>query len=731
MIFLDDLFPADDLQKAIDEGYVRVQTHPTLPYCIYNYTEKAAFAAEWNSVTKQCRGLIVNSQTNEVIARPLRKFMNASEPGAYVPRPEERAVVTEKQDGCLQSRMTLALWGGGTIPIGDVVRKRLPVTLVGMNEEGEMVPAPVIDWHNNGTKNSWIDIHTDAPVSRVAACGKYPNRLRVTLNHHVAVGGNYIPACDLRVGDVLTTQTWAPDENAIRLIRASLLGDGCVTPSLTRPDQSKYQESHSDKQEAYVLTLRKALGSCVTTRTDSISGYGSRLLWVGSREYRALGRLRYEWYPDGVKCVPKDLSWMDDFAVAKWHMDDGHRQRFSKQADRIAFSTHSFNEIDILRLGDRLAEMYGISYHLVNDSGRGLVLIINSGRKQQIHTLWEAIAPHVHPSMRYKVPDEYQDVPYIEMTPATEIVMPAEARVISIHPVAPTKKNFSNGRVGFDVTTTTHNYLARGVLVHNSLAIGYPTDVSHAIATRGSFSSVQAAHATKLWQERYEGHVTIPRWITPLWEVIYPENRIVCDNGDFDDLVLLGAVDISTGRSYTPEEAKVLIGWPGPVTETHPFRTLAEALAAPPRDNHEGYVLHFPESDERLKIKHDRYVELHKLVFGMNERVIWEHLGEGRPLDDLLSPLPEEFHPWINSVAERLITERDRIACAAEKFYQQILGELPEDWTRKDFALKALQCPVMQPYLFHLLDGRDPRPAIWKTLRPSGAVTMTATEDAA
>jgi RNA ligase len=267
-----------------------------------------------------------------------------------------------------------------------------------------------------------------------------------------------------------------------------------------------------------------------------------------------------------------------------------------------------------------------------------------------------------------------------------------------------------------------------------SLAIGYPTpDGGYAIATRGSFASVQAQHATVLWQERYADEVKVPAGITPLWEIIFPANRIVVDNGDLDDLVLLGAVDIATGRSLNPEEAADATGWPGLITEVHAFRTLAEALAAPERDNREGYVVHFPVPDERVKIKHSRYIELHRIVTGMNERVVWEHLGAGKPLAELIEPLPDEFHAWVKGVAARLTTDARTIQARAEALFAEICRGLPEDWTRKDFALAAIERgKELQPWLFHLLDDRNPWPGIWRTLRPSGAVTMSGyTEEAA
>lgn len=711
-LYLPDLFGPTDLAEAIDAGFVREQTHPTWGYRILNYTEKAQYEGFWSPVTLTCRGLIVDNN-GRIIARPFTKFFNYGDPLAGELDLTAAAVVLDKLDGCFPRGTTLNLWGGGTITIEEVVNNRLPVTLVGMDDQGGLVPATVTDWHNNGRKDHWLDIEVDCRVSRMSGAAGHANRLRVTVNHHIMVNGEYRPACEIKPGDMVITQTWRPSDEVLRMVRASLLGDGCLLASTTKPGQAKYQEPHSEKQTEYIESLRKTLGDCGAHRSDTRSGYGSRMVWAGSREYEALGDMRREWYPDGVKRVPADLSWMDDYAVAKWLMDDGYRQGFKAQADRISFATNSFPEEDVRRLGERLREMYGISYHLVQD--RGWNLVINSGRRQEIQAMWQAIAPHIHPSMRYKLPEHHRDVPYAEPTPGHEIVAPKEVRVISVSPVEPTKRNFPSGRTGYDITTTTHNYMARGVLVHNSLGILYPTPDGYEIATRGSFTSDQALHATRLFRERY-GAFTPPDGMTCLFEVIYPENRIVCDYCGADDLFLLGAVNIATGEVVDPHWVS---GWYGPQATTFAVRTLADALAMPPRPQAEGLVVRLLETGQMVKIKQDDYVALHKVITGLNARGVWELLGAGKTVADICEPLPDEFHQWVKDLTADLTGRAAAILTEAETTHGEILASLPAGWTRKDYALAAAQ-HACRPWLFNLLDGRDPRPGIWKTIRPHG-----------
>ncbi len=262
-----------------------------------------------------------------------------------------------------------------------------------------------------------------------------------------------------------------------------------------------------------------------------------------------------------------------------------------------------------------------------------------------------------------------------------------------------------------------------------SLGILYHAVDGHAVATRGSFASEQAIHATYVWRARYAGTFEPrPGW-TYLFEIIYPSNRIVVDYGDFDDLILLGAVEIATGRTVSG----AFDGWPGPVIETFEHATLAAALAAPDRPGREGFVVHVPDQDLRVKIKQEDYVLLHRIVTGLNARSVWEPLADGRGLDELIEALPDEFHDWVREVAATLTETVDLAAAAAEKAYAELVAGLPDGWTRKDFALAAVPNPLKWA-LFLLLDGRDIRPALWRNAKPEAAWTHTGrvyTEDTA
>jgi RNA ligase len=252
-----------------------------------------------------------------------------------------------------------------------------------------------------------------------------------------------------------------------------------------------------------------------------------------------------------------------------------------------------------------------------------------------------------------------------------------------------------------------------------------------AIATRGSFTSEQAIHATQVLRERYNKWEPIPG-MTYLFEIIYPENRIVLDYADADDLIFLDALDTETGLRQAWDKT-----WPGPHIEEFSARTLRAALALPTRPNAEGVVVTYDDG-LKVKIKQDDYVALHRIVTGLNERTVWEALGSGLTVEDICMGLPDEFVVWVDGVAERLCNEAEHIADNVRGEFAEIIKAVSlcgnRDWTRKDYALEVQRSPAeLRPFLFLHYDGKEDalHRAIWRTLRPAGKAPRVFSEDTA
>lgn len=253
--------------------------------------------------------------------------------------------------------------------------------------------------------------------------------------------------------------------------------------------------------------------------------------------------------------------------------------------------------------------------------------------------------------------------------------------------------------------------------VDGSLGICYlAPDGKWAIATRGSFTSEQAQHATKVLRTRYRDWHPGYGDVTFLFEIVYPENRIVLDYGEFDDLVLLGAVhrDSGTPRVYTAAH----MVWNGPKARLLTYTTFRDACLLPQRMNAEGLVLIDPQTRRMVKVKQSDYIEKHRMVFGLTERRLWERLVNGDLPDDIMRDIPEELHPWADRVLQRLLQGYCHLQTQFENDLMRVHEGLPEGYTRRDFAIRVQSTCEIPGAVFALKDGKDISKTIWDLLRP-------------
>jgi RNA ligase len=231
-------------------------------------------------------------------------------------------------------------------------------------------------------------------------------------------------------------------------------------------------------------------------------------------------------------------------------------------------------------------------------------------------------------------------------------------------------------------------------------------DVPH-IATRGSFISEQAVHASGILLERYNtGFDQLDRNLTYLFEIIYPQNRIIVDYGDKDDLVLLAVIDNKTGEDLSlPDIGFPIVKKYNGISDFKLLKDLAE-------ENREGFVIRF-KSGLRAKVKFAEYLRLHRIVTGVSNIVIWEHLSEGRSFEDLLDKVPDEFYDWVKKTIDELKSQYETILANSRDVFKQLE-------TRKDTAL-YFQTQKYQAVLFAMLDGKPVEKIIWKMLKPAYA----------
>jgi RNA ligase len=231
------------------------------------------------------------------------------------------------------------------------------------------------------------------------------------------------------------------------------------------------------------------------------------------------------------------------------------------------------------------------------------------------------------------------------------------------------------------------------------------------MATRGSFISEQAERGLSIFNNKYGNLIKdLDVELTYLFEIIYPENRIVVDYGDMENLVLLGAVHTDSGQEVDIENINL------PFIKVDKYEMVNfQDLKNRNILNEEGYVIRFIPSNFRMKIKFEDYVTLHGIVTEFSTKKVWEILKDEQDLDKLLEMVPDEFYDKVKVVYDDLRKQfstlklkASHVAVESQKFSSRKEIAL---WLKKDYS-------DLMSVVFGILDQKNVDKIIWSMIKP-------------
>ena len=296
----------------------------------------------------------------------------------------------------------------------------------------------------------------------------------------------------------------------------------------------------------------------------------------------------------------------------------------------------------------------------------------------------------------------------------------------------PFKKFFNfNERPETSATQLPLDKPEASVKLDGSLIIAYKWKGEWKLATKGSFNSEQAIESMKILKEKH-ADTNFDKYsdLTLLFECIYDSNRIVINYENHRDLYLIGAVDKIGGYEYSYEEVHVIANELGFTVPNYFINSFDEVFELVKLDikNTEGYVVYWPKTGLRMKIKTADYIRLHKLITGLSDKTIWEYLKDGKNPDDMLKDMPDEFFSWYNHSKKVLLDKYSDI----EKSAKDVFERCPKFGKRKEYAewiKKESKDTTEAGIIFSMLDNRKYDNKIWKLLEPVGARYATKNHD--
>lgn len=390
----------------------------------------------------------------------------------------EEVYISEKLHGCLQSETRIRLLDGTFKRIKDIVDNKLDVEIWGYDEQTKkLVPAKITNWFNNGSTDEWFDVRiSNVKMNR----GNHFKSVKATSNHKFfnPNTNQYIPVSELKAGDkVLCSRNY----NELSFIQeqiliGKMLGDGSYR-------ESSISFGHKLEHEKYIIDTLEALGDIAGKNTyHAISGYGTEMLRGRTIALPSIQYLFENWITEKGKEVPEDIiGKLTPISMAYWYMDDGnlsHTPDKNFQEDRIGLATCGFNEqsIDNLLSALKNFSIKGIKYQS-GEKAPYWRIRLNANDAEKFFVL---VAPYIHPVMRYKLPERYRSMPYVPIQGMTGKYQSKlmEQEIISITPVSKKRAQFNKHK--YDIETTTHNFIANDVVVHNSSfrTLWAPTEVN-------------------------------------------------------------------------------------------------------------------------------------------------------------------------------------------------------------------------------------------------------------
>jgi len=249
-----------------------------------------------------------------------------------------------------------------------------------------------------------------------------------------------------------------------------------------------------------------------------------------------------------------------------------------------------------------------------------------------------------------------------------------------------------------------------------SCGIGFLDNGLWRLATPGSLSSDQAkAGSSMLYINPGYDLSALPLDCTPVFEIVYPGNRIVCDytrDTRGPQFLALLAVLEHNGQEWHQsrvDQIAAKCGFPRPRRCNVDIHS---DISFP--DNEEGYVVLF-ENGLRVKVKSPGYLRIHRLLNYMTPKGVIE-LIRGKEYRAMLDSLPPSIARDFDDIRAAVQCQFDKLKADAHANLFAMHCLVGEHAARKDQALwiQANVAPEKRGLVFALLDTKDIEDGLWR-----------------
>ena len=241
--------------------------------------------------------------------------------------------------------------------------------------------------------------------------------------------------------------------------------------------------------------------------------------------------------------------------------------------------------------------------------------------------------------------------------------------------------------------------------IDGSLVIMFYYENQAIFYTRGSFISEQAVKGEKIFRGKYN-HTLVNKECTYCFEVIYPQNKIVVNYEDLEDLFLISITHTSSGKEINIDAAGFKTVNKVDKKSIHAFLSGCEEA------NMEGYVVKYKNKVSnplRIKYKFNTYVEKHKGK-SLSETAIKRSMKKMESIK--LDNIPDECYEEVKTKTKM----EEEFQCQRIKIENQYLKiNTQPNYSPRD-VIEAIKQSKHSSILFAIHRNKPYDLLVWKSL---------------
>lgn len=291
----------------------------------------------------------------------------------------------------------------------------------------------------------------------------------------------------------------------------------------------------------------------------------------------------------------------------------------------------------------------------------GLIMVNDGMRRKGLEDL---VLLNYYPTAAFRKASEWKD---IERVARGLIFEKGTGRLVA----RPFAKFFNYGELDEDAHITDADIQDIAYKEDGSLGICFFYNGDWWACTHGSLSSDQGIKATEML--RLKDTNKLNTQYTYMTEIIYPENRIVTDYGNMEDLILLEVIPLDANEVVYARHVNTLLstvftadsGYFKTVnfSRVNMIQQIQEYCETQPDYNFEGFVVTLTNG-RKVKFKTTEYLKVHRCRFDVSVKRV----------KDLMINNPDTLLQWKETLPNEFFDEVDRIVESITKYCDEGLS---------------------------------------------------------